>query len=524
MDHQTPNNTKDKRWYNNTTTNNNNNLPPLLSSRRNITDRTAATPQFRSMETGSRSIPLRQYADHPTLKHGQEATSTTTPFKKSARLNYKHSSELQTVNNNPIAEKKSLIQQQTIPIVPEFRPINIKTTWENPILRPIPNYYPLESSTKSFHENDMQRVLSNLSEAFRVFGIQAKYFESPAGAALLTPELVEIHVCLWKATNDKKIYVELQRRRGDAITFHRYSRSILGAAASCGDSSFEKASSQNELQYLRGAAKLFQRELPRCDEGSSDVESLQSIELAADLLQKDRFDARILGMESLSILTNPRKTCWNTALLASRAVLFGDKNENHAFGVIHEFILNIVQNRCIPDDEDSGMQDSFLMGYDSDDDEEDYFSMKGTEDDRYGEKSSEHNATMHAFVNYGLKIISSALQILTTSLDAESKSVTLLDPRTVVENFLQRSLEFSPKQDILKTFLNEVGCAESKPHNACLAAKSLKIMCHFSSAARFRMKTLHGFETVTCAEEIGKVTNVRLEDVCGQLQQVLARS
>eukprot|EP00547_Thalassionema_nitzschioides_P001784 CAMPEP_0194216100 /NCGR_PEP_ID=MMETSP0156-20130528/18287_1 /TAXON_ID=33649 /ORGANISM="Thalassionema nitzschioides, Strain L26-B" /LENGTH=460 /DNA_ID=CAMNT_0038944779 /DNA_START=166 /DNA_END=1548 /DNA_ORIENTATION=+ len=458
------------------------------------------------LDTGSRSMKLR-HANHQPLKQGQYITEVKSITSESTRLNH---SELQTANQ--IKETPSI--QQTIH-VPEFQPVNIKATWENPKLRPIPKYYPLESSCKAFHENELLQVLSNLSEAFRMLCVQAKYFESPAGAALLTEELVEIYVYLWKTSEKKEIYVELQRRRGDAVTFHRYARSILNAA-SCGDSLEKIHTLQNESsQYLRSATKLFQRELPTCDD---DVSSLQAIELAADLLQKDRLDARILGMESLSVLTNPCKTCWNTARLASRAVLFGS-NDHHAFCVIQEFILNIVQNRCMPD-EDSMMEG--LIDYDSDDDEEEDYFMKGSEEERYREKPSEYYAIMNAFVNYGLKIVANALQVLTTSLDTD-KTAEELDPRNIVEQFLQISLEFSPKQDILTTLLIEVGLAESRPHNACLAGKSLKTMSQFSTAARLRTKTLRGFETVSRAEEIGKVTNFRLQEVCGELQQVLAR-
>lgn len=91
--------------------------------------------------------------------------------------------------------------------------IKVKATWKNPRFRQIPNYYPLESSTKKFPMNQILSVMANLSKSFRLMGIHAKYFENPAGAALLTPEHVESHLYFWKTSdrNSDRIYVELQR-------------------------------------------------------------------------------------------------------------------------------------------------------------------------------------------------------------------------------------------------------------------------------------------------------------------------
>jgi len=360
-----------------------------------------------------------------------------------------------------------------------------------------------------------------------MLGVQTKYIESPAGAVLLTPELVEIHLYLWKSisatTTKQQIYVELQRRRGDAVIFYNYARSILNAASSSADSfekSYHATTTQNELNYrYRAEIRLFQTELTMFEDDDSVVESLRSIEIAADLLQKDRLDARILGMESLSVLTDPSKTCWNTARLTSRAVLlFGSTSDHYAFSVIQDFILNIVQNRCMPD-EDSIMDG--LMEYDSDDDDEDYFT-KGAGEEGYRGKSCVYYDAMHTFVNYGLKIVFNALHVLTTSFDTD-KIENQLDNRSIVENFLQISLKFSSRnnqQGILATLLMEVGRAEFNPHNACLAGKSLTIICQLSSTARLRI-IKEGFEIVTRAQEIGKVTNFKLQEVCGELQQVL---
>merc|ERR1719420_2218447 len=70
--------------------------------------------------------------------------------------------------------------------------------------------------------------------------VHAVYCNETATASLLTSENVEMHLSLWKPTattavgGQRKaggIVVEIQRRKGDSISFHRYSRCILDAAA-----------------------------------------------------------------------------------------------------------------------------------------------------------------------------------------------------------------------------------------------------------------------------------------------------
>jgi len=406
---------------------------------------------------------------------------------------------------------------------PEFRPIRVKGTWENPTLRPIPSYYPLESSNRVLNEHEfgISEVTSNLSEAFRVLGIQTKYFESPAGAALLTPELVEIYLYLWKTGNGKKICIEVQRRRGDSVTFYRYARHILEAAS--GDFDASEYNDYSDSNYLRAAEKLLRTELTN---SSKEREaSIMSIELAADLLRKDRLDARILGMESLCILTDPRKTCLNTALLVSRAVILGKYcgEEHDAFPAIHEFVLNIAQKRSMSDEE--ALIEDMIVDYDSDDDDEDYFM---DDEERDGEKPPEYCEAMHTCANHALRILCNAWEVLTTfeSFEAEPEKTTTeqhLDPSSMlVEKFHEVSFSFT-HEDILTTLLMEVNRAESKAHNACLAGKCLKILCSSSSAARDHTKALFGLESATRAEEIGKVMNARLQAVCGGLREVLER-
>jgi hypothetical protein len=396
---------------------------------------------------------------------------------------------------------------------PDYKPLPIKKCWADPKLRSIPKYYPLERSNRILdeHEHNLEDILANLSDCFRVMGFQAKYLENPAGAALLTPEQVEIYLYLWKTGHGKQYCIEVQRRRGDSVTFHRYARHILEAAS--GDFDATEFKDFTDSKYLKAAEKLLRNDFVK--NVNEREESVASIEMAAGLIKKDRFDARLLGMESLCILTDPRKTSLKTALLASRAVIFGAVKEeegNHCFREIHEFVLNVVQNRCMGD-EDSFLQD-MIVEYDSDDDD-----MFEDGEERDEAKPPEYYDSMKTFVNYGLTILANSWEVVSTFESFESEPETTgasYSVHSAVAEFHRTAYELT-HTDILTSLLTELGRAESKAHNACLAAKCLRILCQSSDDARDRTKSLYGMESASRAEQIGNATNARLERESAQL-------
>jgi len=478
-------------------------LPPL-SSGRGASSFDAAGPQFRAMKIDSFKTPgIRSQYDPSSSKPVVGVSSgkkSKNPYGSSV------SSYSPSEGNNK-------------PLSPDFKPISVQQTWENPQLRPIPSYYPLECSNRVLDLDDVEldEITSNLSDAFRILSIQAKYLENPAGAALLTPELVEMHLYLWKR-GDNQVCVEVQRRGGDSVTFHRYARHILEAAS--GDFDGGEYKDYSDSRYLKAAEKLLRTELSKSEKELE--ESLMAIEFAAGLLKKDRLDARMLGMESLCILTDPRKTCLSTAMLVCRAVILGNnQDEQHlSFTEIHEFVLNIVQKRFMID-EDSLKKD-MIVDYDSDD--EDFFNSEDQDTD--GEIPPEYQNAMNNFVNYGLKILSNAWEVMTTfdSFDTEPEQTDhsqSLSIGILVDNFRQSSFNVT-NEDILKTLFKEVSRAETRAHNACLAGKCLKILCSLSEHVSSDAGKIFGYETAIRAARIGKSTNARLEKECGELAQVLS--
>ncbi|KAI2510969.1 hypothetical protein MHU86_3441 [Fragilaria crotonensis] len=497
------------------------NLPPKAA--KNVSQITESNPSFRSMMTSASFQPLSSTQYGSELRGTHHPASVETFGLKRAEFDLANDVAVKPSSKPSKFEIEHLSSRREIPQVfrsysvptpaPDYKPLSIKTTWTNPKLRTIPNVYMAERSSRTLndHEHKLEDITSNLSQCFRVLGVQARYVDAPAGVALLTPEQVEIYVYLWKTGGGKQVCVEVHRRCGDSVTFHRYARHILEAAV--GDFDPDTYKDYSDFHYLKAAEKMLRTELTKVDDQAH--QSRLAIELASSLIKKDRLDARVLGMESLCILTDPRKTNVNTALLASRIVLFGEGGPE--FRNIHEFVLNIVQRRCMGD-EDVFLKD-MVVEYDSDD--EDFF-----EDDELKDESKppEYLGSIKTLLNYGLTILANSWEVLSTfeSFDSEPETThgNLLSGDAAVGQFQSMALDFT-QTDILTSLLAELGRAEKHAHNACLAAKCLRILCQASQSACQRTKALSGWECACRAEQVGEKTNVRLQRESTHLLSVL---
>lgn len=374
-----------------------------------------------------------------------------------------------------------------------------ESNWAPTELRPVPAFYPLERSSRLV-DDELSEVVARVSEANRVLSIHAIYCNETATASLLTAENVEMHLSLWKTGTS--IAAELQRRKGDSIAFHRYSRYILDAVVGDFDPTehVEKHGEQLDVIYSKKIQRLLSLETGK--EPAAELENaVIAIEIAHGLLMKDRMDARQLGLESLCLLTDPNKTGTTTALIASRVVLLGTAqdlgNEQEddlmfdeaPFQEIRQTILSLIQLRRIGD------ADEFDTGL---------------------SEEEEHITTLH---NLALAVLANALDVIENE-DEDSDEELSSRPRartaseTICENFLIDATEVSGDKEIIKTLITELGKAGDKPHNACLSAKCIGSLCRASDKARRRAKELGAKTVVQTALEVGTRTHLKLEKEC----------
>jgi len=326
------------------------------------------------------------------------------------------------------------------------------------------------------------------------------------------------HLSLWKTSGEKEgIVIEIQRRKGDSIAFHRYSRCILDAAVGELDMHDHIEKNGDDIEAI--FSKRFQNmlTLDTAKDSKSEAENaIIAIEIAHGLIMKDRIDARHLGLESLCLLTDPKKTGLTTAVIASRVVLLGSAQDiktssspetallcdETPFQEIRQAVLSLIQFRRIGDADDFEDKDS--------------------------SEESEHYTLLH---NLALAVLANALDVIA---DAELESNFSSDPEevplgrdrcdtgeSISEKFLEDSFECSDNNEIMKTLISELGKAGMKPHNACLSAKCIGSLCKASEKARKRAKELGAKNVVQTALEIGTRTHLKLERECTKVMSSL---
>lgn len=394
---------------------------------------------------------------------------------------------------------------------------NTKCNWSPTQLRDVPAFYPLERSSR-FAEDKLEDVVLRVSEANRLLSIHAVYCNETATATLVTCENVEMHLSLWKTSGKKEgIVIEIQRRKGDSIAFHRYSRCILDAAVGELDmhDHVDKNGDDIDAIFLKRFQNMLTLETAK-DSKSEAENAVIAIEIAHGLIMKDRIDARHLGLESLCLLTDPKKTGFTTAVIASRVVLLGSAHDIKSsstpekallcdetpFQEIRQAILSLIQFRRIGDAD--GFEDKDLS------------------------EESEHNTLLH---NLALAVLANALDVIS---DDDLESVISSDPEevptgrdrcdtgeSISDRFLEDSFECSDNQEIMKTLISELGKARMKPHNACLSAKCIGSLCKASDKARKRAKELGAKKVVQTALEIGTRTHLKLERECNKVMSSL---
>mmetsp|Transcript_707 Transcript_707/g.1628 ORF Transcript_707/g.1628 Transcript_707/m.1628 type:complete len:484 (-) Transcript_707:252-1703(-) len=397
--------------------------------------------------------------------------------------------------------------------------------WWPTRLRPVPPFYPLDRSSR-FIADELEIVVNRISEANRVLSIHAQYDNENATAELKTSENGEMFLSLFKTSNGQEgVCVEIQRRKGDSISYHRYARCILDVAA--GELDIKEHVKKNgddiDLVYIKKVNRLNNLEVPN-DAASERGDAIVAVEIAHGLLMKDRMDARLLGLESLCLLTDPRKTGSRTALITSRVVLLGtpqideedfiDGGDETPFQEIQKTILSLVQFRRIGEESDF--------------------------DDDKGESSEEEHITI--LHNLALAVLANALDVILNedmlaegdfSSPSAPEEVTRCNRRridtaeSISERFLEDSLECgggSESKEIMKTLITELGKANMKPHNACLSAKCLRSLCRASDKARNRAKELGAKAVVQTALDVGTRTHLKLERECSKVMTELKKT
>ncbi|KAL7520107.1 hypothetical protein ACHAWX_004855 [Stephanocyclus meneghinianus] len=413
-------------------------------------------------------------------------------------------------------------------------------------------------------DNDLhsiEAISKRISNACQHLSIQAEWDNGVPCATLLTMEMVEMVISMYLGGDEggmmlggkhagmvhsipptpgpQVLLIELQRRKGDIVTFYNYRRALLDAAEGKFDVlSFDKRDglekpggrdrgnqpratinrptlarpkslrppslSANDADKMFAGLKREINSYEASDEDKKDIadshneivdKALEALTIAASLIKKDRVDARRLGMESLVLLTDPLRAGIETAKIASRVVLLGTAREDLAMGLENEDDLDTLFDESAG----LGIRETILEMIMGDD-----FEGKIGKDDIHDYEIDRE--FMDTLFNLGLSVLSNALRTLgegsesTTSSPFDQRSLSCTDNedrkpspsepsrrRAATEPVNRPSDMNVPRRfiddtsasfgcDVLSSLIRILGQAKTKPHDAYHSARCLDVL------------------------------------------------
>ena len=260
----------------------------------------------------------------------------------------------------------------------------------------------------------------------RFLSLDAIYDNKRATAVVRNSDGTELYIHIFRdlAVPNVGVIVEVRKKRGCSYRFHKMARSILRAAQGITEN---MAGRQRKLVSSNLARKKISSNLAPCHFSVEHTMDL-ALESASSLLKKDRLDANLLGLESLVFLTDAESTGSPKALHASRAVLCEDVRPEGLKTSIKAFIQNDNRSHC-----------------------------QGAHEDHCSAMMRSH----------ALAILANSIFCLSQN---ESELCTIVNDK-----------EWISSDGFLGNLLEEIGHADTRPHDSYQAARCLNIIMSASS-------------------------------------------
>lgn len=259
--------------------------------------------------------------------------------------------EYQLLCKRPLSLKSSLSISQPYDEVDRDKDININkkrskrklgSEWNVTELPTLPIFYIGERTSIKISNVEPQNIVDRITQYANSMSADLN-FNDLKGGAIISVHRTEVCVQLFRMSSNtaNAILVEVRRKNGSTITFHRIARAILKAAK--GDPVVLPSSLQTTHPDTTKIVKSKQQ-LTKEDDNTTAEAAIEKIE---DLLQKDRFDANLLGIESLLHLTTRGSSSNKMTIFAAKAILNGRRND-----IIKDTVFCLIRNAKRNDDED----------------------------------------------------------------------------------------------------------------------------------------------------------------------------
>lgn len=347
--------------------------------------------------------------------------------------------------------KESLKLKQDLKIMPAAHTKSPLWVVNDSDMECVPDYFVLERTSRFVGHVSASVIATRISECFQKRSISVQFDdEIKSKAKCISPEFVDFRVRLFsgKDSFSHGVIVEVQRRGGSSYHFHRICRAILDASKNC-------ASTILPAPALKRPVDLIKNE---DIEKGAHGDAMRALEITSDLLQKDRIDANLLGMESLEALTDPLKTSAAMALTASKSIICeAEKSE------IRDAIASLVQ-----------------------------FGIMSLDDDE--ETCAQEDRLRKELRSRALIVLSNALRVVAQG--------------GFLKSALRKQAWFVDQ--LIPILVDEIREAKRSPHDAFSATKCLNTLFSFSEEARQKAVSLGAMDIITEARDFGVLTHAFL--------------
>lgn len=204
----------------------------------------------------------------------------------------------------------------------------------NSKLSVVPEHFVLERTSTFVGNCRASVVAARIADCLRKRSIQSHFNSAKAKVKCFTQQYVEFRVRLFagKEECDHGVIVEVQRRSGSVVHFRDDYRAICDAA---------KGIQEDYIPIPKWSIGSLKDESLPCQDSS-----MESIELACQLLKEDRLDANLLGIQSLALLTDADKCGPNAALLASKEIVSHSEQAD-----LRNIIASLIETGVMDPDE-----------------------------------------------------------------------------------------------------------------------------------------------------------------------------
>mmetsp|Transcript_46646 Transcript_46646/g.56469 ORF Transcript_46646/g.56469 Transcript_46646/m.56469 type:complete len:479 (+) Transcript_46646:113-1549(+) len=354
--------------------------------------------------------------------------------------------------------------------LPSFCMWNVKDDVSLPVL---PLYYPLQKNNIVISDASLNpsQVACRISECLRSLSVAANYDGDKFMARVETADHTKFDIRLFAPKESSKdIIVEMQRYSGSSISFHHCYCSIARAITQSGKSEDNLPRPSKRMRNLtQPLASINNNPMDGLD--AERVERINAaLETAANLLNKDRIDANLLGMESLRLQTDTSRTSLESAICVATA-FFGHSPNARYSTLYHKITCLIKHSRLNENESTEDAGDSFDVAH--------YNKM----------------------TNHALAVLANSLSLL-----------ACLNSSIISSLHLHYNTWRCCDDELIMRLMKIMKECDSKPHDAYLAARCLNMLLKLNDEHFKEMILEWGLlETIKYCHVVGQCSILSLE-------------